>query len=182
MRLFAALVPPARVLDHLEGALETVRSGPADALRWVPRENLHLTLAFYGEVPDGAAPDATAALAELAAGSGAPELALSGAGAFGGRTLWVGVGGEVSAVKQLLAGAAQVRQDRDDDGAPRPHVTVARTGRRARGLDLGPAVLALSVYRGPAWRVEEITLLASRLGEGREGAPRYEVLDAFPLR
>lgn len=175
MRLFAALVPPDPVLDHLEAALDGVRSGPAGALRWVPRENLHLTLAFYGEVADGAVPDLTAALAQVAATERAPELQLSGAGSFSGRTLWVGVGGEVGLVRTLMARSAEVREAGEDDGPPRPHVTVARGGRRSRGLDLSGAVRALSVYRGPTWRAGEIVLLSSHLGEGPGGAPRYVV-------
>jgi len=181
VRLFAALVPPASVLDHLETALETVRSGPAGALRWVPRENVHLTLAFYGEVPDGALPDVSASLAAVARETTGPQVALSGAGAFSGRTLWVGVGGEVAVVQRLMADATEMLQDRRDDGPSRPHVTVARAGRRARGLELAPAVRALSVYRGPSWRADELRLLSSRLGEGHAGAPRYQTLDAWPL-
>jgi len=181
VRLFAALVPPEPVLDHLEVALDAFRSGPATALRWVPRENVHLTVAFYGAVPEGAVPDVSAALAQVAATADPAELVLSGAGAFGGRTLWVGVGGEVAAVQQLMLAAAEVRDERRDDGPARPHVTVARSGRRARGLDLGPAVRALSVYRGPPWPADELLLLSSHLGEGRAGAPRYEVADVLSL-
>jgi RNA 2',3'-cyclic 3'-phosphodiesterase len=181
VRLFAALVPPEPVLDHLEGALDGLRSGPGAPLRWVPRENLHLTLAFYGAVPDGAVPDVSAALAQIAAVSAPAEVMLSGAGAFGGRTLWIGVGGEVATVQRLMRAAAELVDERSDDGPARPHVTVARSGRRARGLDLGPAVRALSVYRGPSWRAGELALMSSHLGEGRAGAPRYQVTDVLPL-
>lgn len=76
VRLFAALVPPVPVLAHAERALETVRSGAAAALRWVPRENLHVTLAFYGDVPEGAVSDLVAGLAVLAQ-HGAAVRALS---------------------------------------------------------------------------------------------------------
>ena len=181
MRLFAALVPPEPVLDHLEAALDDLRFGPAAALRWVPRQNIHLTVAFYGAIPDGAVPDVSAALAQIAATAAPAEVMLSGAGAFGGRTLWIGVGGEVATVQRLMRAAAEVLDDRRDDGPARPHVTVARSGRRARGLDLGPAVRALSVYRGPSWRADELALMSSHLGEGRGGAPRYEVTDVLPL-
>jgi len=181
VRLFAALLLPEPVLDHLEAALDGLRCGPAAALRWVPRENIHLTVAFFGAVPDGAVPDVSAALEQVAATSAAPELMLSGAGAFGGRTLWIGVGGEVATVQRLMGAVADVLDERRDDVPARPHVTVARSGRRARGLDLGPAVRALSVYRGPSWRAEELALLSSHLGEGRAGAPRYELTDVLSL-
>jgi 2'-5' RNA ligase len=184
VRLFAALVPPARVLDHLERGLDDVRSGPAAALRWVPRENLHLTLAFYGDVPEGAVPDVIDGLTSLGERDTAPEIALSGAGAFSGRTLWVGVGGDVAGAQRLMAGARDVVVDHMEDGPPRPHLTVARSGRRARGLDeavLAGAVRALSVYRGPSWRPTEIALLSSHLGDGPGGAPRYLLEATCPL-
>lgn len=184
MRLFAALVPPDAVLDHLERGLAAVRGGPAESLRWVPRENLHLTLAFYGDVPEGAIPDLTAGLALLAQRSEAPQVALSGAGVFSGRTLWCGVAGDVAAVQRLMAGAKDVMEEETEDGPPRPHVTVARSGRRSRGLDdavLADAVRALSIYRGPSWQPEAITLMSSHLGEGRAGAPRYLVEASTPL-
>ena len=63
MRLFAAIRPPGFVLEHLDGALAALRSGAGDRLRWVPPEQLHLTVAFYGEVPDGAAWDVQEMLA-----------------------------------------------------------------------------------------------------------------------
>jgi len=184
VRLFAALVPPEPVLDHLERALGAVRSGPAAALRWVPRENLHLTLAFYGDVPEGAVPDVAAGLELLAERTAAPEVWLSGAGAFAGRTLWCGVAGDVGGVQRLMAGAGDAVADRAQEVPPRPHVTVARSGRRARGLGdvvLGDTVRALSVYRGPLWRAEAIVLLSSHLGDGPAGAPRYALEASIPL-
>lgn len=177
LRLFAALVPPPDVLDHAQRALDQVRSGPVDALRWVPRENLHVTIAFYGDVPAGAVPDVTEALVELAARSPAPTCRLSGAGSFGGRTLWLGVAGDDGgrALAGLMQGAGGMLDEDGTDRAQRPHLTVARSGRRARGVDLDDAVQALAVYRGPSWQPRRLVLLSSWLGEGRAGSPRYEV-------
>ena len=55
MRLFAAVRPPEPVLLHLERALAGVRPlADGAGVRWSSQENLHLTLAFFGDVPDGA--------------------------------------------------------------------------------------------------------------------------------
>src|SRR4051794_16848653 len=99
MRLFAAVWPPDHVLDHLDLALASVRgepSGLSSAVRWSAREAWHLTVAFYGDLPDGVVPDLTTDLAELAAGIAPYELALHGAGVFSHRTLWVGVAGDLT--------------------------------------------------------------------------------------
>lgn len=97
MRLFAALLPPGRVLDGpdgLAGAVDGLRTAEgADRLRWTDRDNWHITLAFYGEVPDTALPGLQARLAHAARRSGPLRLRIAGAGRFGDRTLWAGVAG-----------------------------------------------------------------------------------------
>lgn len=77
MRLFAALSPPDEARDRLIAA----QSGLPDG-RLVSRENLHLTLGFFGEVDGPTAEDLHAALAAIAAPGF--DLWLDGAGAFGG--------------------------------------------------------------------------------------------------
>ena len=39
----------------------------------------------------------------------------------------------------------------------------------------------LDGYRGPAWVVEEVRLIASFLGEGPRNRPRHEQVASFPL-
>ena len=47
MRLFVALVPPSEAVEHLDAFLAVRRE--AAAFRWSLAEQLHVTLAFYGE-------------------------------------------------------------------------------------------------------------------------------------
>ena len=96
MRLFieAALEPSA--LDQVWSAgqrMQAEPSFPVDAVRWVRREALHLTLRFLGEVEEAQAEHAAHALRELD-GCGPFELRLGEVGSFGGRRLrvvWVGL-------------------------------------------------------------------------------------------
>ncbi|WP_127128242.1 2'-5' RNA ligase family protein [Georgenia sp. SYP-B2076] len=99
MRLFVALALPADVQAHLDlavgamwpdGAVDDPRRGP-QPLRWVPLDQRHVTLAFYGEVPDGVLPEVEVSLGEAAARFAPLRLELRGAGVFSHRTLWVGV-------------------------------------------------------------------------------------------
>lgn len=53
MRLFASITPPIEVTEHLINALRPYK----DDLRWSDPDNWHITLAFYGELPDGAVED-----------------------------------------------------------------------------------------------------------------------------
>jgi len=202
VRLFAAVRPPEEVLDHLDLALGAVRGtlpGAADGpVRWSARETWHVTLAFYGEVPEGALPALDDALAGAAAQTPPYRLHLRGAGAFAHRTLWVGVAGDLAPHRTLGAasvavGALVVRGARADgeaalDTRSRPHLTVGRAarparpvrpeGRRGRSADrdgpgLSALVHALAVYEGPSWTVEQLLLVQSQPGAGRGGGPLY---------
>ena len=161
MRLFAALRPDARALDHLAGALvgAGVGEGPAGGvagpggsagtggpppLRVVPPTQQHVTLAFYGEVPAGAVDDLTDALRDevraLGLGPDAGRATLAGAGVFSGRTLWVGVRDEPAGLVRSLAVAAAdaaavagVRLPDEDRPRFRAHLTVARRSARGAG-------------------------------------------------
>ena len=57
-------------------------------------------------------------------------------------------------------------------------MTVARLGRPA---EVSNWVRLLDGYTGPRWTVDRVTLVASYLGEGPRGRPRYESVDEFPL-
>ena len=122
MRLFIALRFGGEVRDALLRAGEELRKSGVGG-RFVPAENLHLTLAFIGEYAD---PDAVWEV--MAAAPFSPfELKIGGFGCFGS-TLWAGAdGGEELAwyVKRLRRGLA-------DAGIPfdrkafLPHITLAR--------------------------------------------------------
>lgn len=207
MRLFAAVRPPGRVLDHLEHALSAVRgpdeeSGGAGPLRWAPTEDRHLTLAFFGDVPAGSAQELTTGLAAIATGHEPFDLALRGAGVFDRRVFWIGVGGDVDELGDLTGECvdlgAQVTGRQDARVRSRAHLTVARVRsqhrrrpspyarRSGRADDAGPDRVAslahaLAVYSGPLWTVEDFALVESRPGEGRGGGPAYDTVETFTL-
>lgn len=88
LRLFAALPIP----DHIAERLVALQKGVAGA-KWRPRENLHLTLRFFGEVAEPVAEGLDYALQHVAGNTRSFALQLAGAGSFGGadpHTLWIG--------------------------------------------------------------------------------------------
>lgn len=196
MRLFTAVFPPRHVTDHLGLAIDGVPASP----RWMPRESLHITLAFYADLPEGTVPELCDELAGVARRHGPVGLRLRGAGSFGARVLWIGVDGAADALRDLATDclAASPREVPDDVKPHRAHITVARTragqvqpprgrdrwgrtGSREPRSALEPAARALSVYAGPDWTADSFALVESHPGEGPQGGPRYEIVGTWRL-
>jgi 2'-5' RNA ligase len=170
VRLFVALTPPAHVLADVDAALGPARSLQPD-LRWIAVERWHLTLAFYGEVPDESLAGVMAMVERKLSRRTLPgpiELRFSGSGQFSRRVLWVGVDGDVDRLRAL---AKSVTTDRRPY---RPHLTVA--GLRG-GQDATRAAEVLSSYAGPLWIADAVHLVRSFLGP----QPRYETVSSWPV-
>lgn len=175
-RVFAALTPSPEAIEHLVTALRPVREEFGRELRWTDPDNWHLTMAFYGDQPNDVA-DLTRHLAQTAALSAPLRLHLRGAGAFNSRTLWIGVGGDVRQLREVMADSLL---DPEERHRQRAHLTVARAIPRSEWA-VREVAHALAVYAGPEFLVDQLHLMESHLGEGRGGGPRYEVLESFRL-
>lgn len=185
-RLFVALEPPEPVRRRIAAVAEELRraAGRADAVRWVPPENVHLTLQFLGAVPEERLPAVEAALRAAAADGGPLSLSLRGAGGFPNarrpRVVWAGVEGDVAPLAALVAGlgARLAKLGFPPEDRPfSPHLTLgrARDGRGAPGL---AGALAHAAGEATPWRVSELVLFESHLSPR---GPRYEALARVPL-
>ena len=174
-RLFAAIKPPAHVIDMLIDTMEGI-----DNVRWQGEDQLHLTLRFIGEVDTPQANDLADALGDIRAQSF--DLAIRGVGHFEkkGRphTLWAGV----EASRALLQLQQSVESACRSAGlAPEtrlftPHITLARISGRAG--DIAPFLAQHGALRFEPFRVERFILFESTLSA--KGA-HYEPVVAFPL-
>jgi 2'-5' RNA ligase len=178
MRLFVALDVPDTAVQHLEHAVADLRDGHR-ALRWVPCERWHVTLAFLGDVTEPSLGPLSERLERAARRHDALSLSFAGAGRFGNRVLWVGLQGDRIALNHLatsVAAAARRAYVPSDDRMHRPHLTLARG--RTTSADLRPLVAALADYEGPTWQATTFSLVRSHLG----ARPEYQVLTGFRLR
>ena len=181
MRLFAAVELPADARRAIADAVARGREGLPPAA-WVRPENLHLTLAFLGEVEPEHAAAAGEALAAGLAGQAALTARTAGTGAFPERgairVLWLAL----EPADSLLALAARVRDGFAAAGLPfdrkpfRSHVTLARARSpwpatlRSRVAQLAAPALAIDV--------RELVLFESRL---EAGGARYTARARVPL-
>lgn len=170
-RCFVALPLPKTVALEIERRCATVRGAWPEA-RWVPPGDLHLTLAFMGATPVDRVSAVDAALGEVARSVTPFDIALLGAGAFGGRgrprVAWLGIGEGRTAVRDLAAavGSALAMEPK---AASRPHLTVARRAPIALAAALGERFADGRL----AWTADQVVLYRSHLGPPRS---RYEAL------
>ncbi len=187
-RLFVALEPPEAVRRRLAAVAVDLRRTAgrhADEVRWVPPENVHLTLQFLGAVPEERVAELERAIRDVAAAGRPLSLELRGAGGFPNarrpRVVWAGVAGEVDALAGLVAELGRRLAPLGFAPEDRPfsaHLTRgrARDGRGAPGL--AGALAHAAVADGTPWRAAEVTLFESHLSPK---GPRYDPILRAPL-
>ncbi len=186
LRLFVAAVPPPEVVEHLDDFLSPRRE--AAAYRWSDPSQWHLTLAFADSVPERKVDDLGDRLERAAGKRRAFDLRVEGGGAFPhpdrARVLFARLEHDETSATELERLATGCRAAFSRAGAAvdgqrfRPHLTLARLGHPD---NVTSWVRLLDSYRGPRWRVEEVVLVASHLGEGPRRRPRHEALATYDL-
>ncbi len=172
MRLFIALTPPPAVQREVWDAFAPLRARPLP-VKWVPPENVHLTLKFLGEVAAERQPEIVGALASAAQGTKTITLVVRGAGAFPNarapRVVWAGI--EPDPAIEILAD--RVERSCAPLGFPlegrpfRPHLTLGRAERNARARDwAGVAELLDGLAVEASAVLDGVDLVSSELRRG----------------
>lgn len=163
--------------DVLSATIEALRPHIEDA-KWVPPENLHVTVSFLGWVDDERVDEIARALQASAAACARVPTRLAGLGVFpgtsGARVIWAGLAdeaGRIAAVAMRLhQGLAQIGFDPET----RPwqaHATIARL-RRPRAVSLGVEVEPVG------FDIDQVVLFQSRL---QRPSPVYLPVAIVPL-
>ncbi len=183
MRLFFGIGIPASHRARVAQIQSLLRRDLQD-VRWIPSENLHVTLRFLGDMPDEGLPELCSAATDACEATPAFAIRLRGAGEFPSRgrprAVWIGVeevGGGLHALTErldasLLPGLGERRRPFQ------PHLTLGRPRRGFRG-DITAALDGLGDVDLGAVEVDHVHLYESRLSP--EGA-RYEIVSSFPLQ
>ena len=184
-RLFVALGVDDRVRGQLGRLGQQVRRRLPRA-RWVPPENLHLTLVFLGDtwvsLFDGLHRELAAACANIAPFA----LRVEGLGVFpprgNSRVLWAGLeaDGDLEGLQYAVVHAAgrAVGRDLRERRAFRPHLTLARCNPPWPPRMVARWREAVGDYESEPFEIEEVLLMSSQLGGP---APQYRVVERYPL-
>lgn len=184
MRCFVAVKVAEPVRDLLVRVQEQLRRADAQ-IRWVERENLHLTLKFLGDLDDDQVEPFKRLLSEEAARWRPLNLQYGGIGTFPERgvprVVWAGATGEI----ERLAGlAAAIERHAETVGVPRErhpfiaHLTIGRVKGQRNFKQLQAAILPQRQVPLGSDVVSSFELIRSTLTP--EGAV-YEEMGSFPL-
>jgi 2'-5' RNA ligase len=184
IRSFIAIPLEPEVARAAARLVERLRE-PGDGIKWVPTDNLHLTLKFLGDVHNTEVPQVCETIRTICSRVEPFELHFSGAGAMPSleraRVVVAGVQDPtgsltqiVSALERDLASLGFKPEPRDY----RPHLTLGRAKARRAGDEVLQRLRAESdLDLGSMW-VSEVQLIASFLDKR---GPTYQVMDTIDL-
>lgn len=172
MRCFLAIELPEPVRRRLADLQDQLRH--IDRLvRWTRPAQIHLTLKFFGEVPD-AGIDELCRIARDTARELVPfDLHIRGVGCFPPqgppRVIWAGIEPAPPALldAQRAFEEAYASRGYPPEGRPyRPHLTLARTRERAAARLIRSSLESVASFSAGSVRVHELVLFQSMPGRG----------------
>lgn len=186
IRTFIA-IPLSKAIEKPAIRLITRLQSPGDAIKWVPTDNLHLTLKFLGDVDNVELPKICDAIHDVCLSIEPFTLEFGGTGGFPEtdrpRVLYCGIQGETETLCQLVGGLEKRLADLGFKQEPRdyrPHLTLGRT--RSSSSRANSEVVARlheekDVDLG-AMTVDSVQVIASFLDKS---GPTYNVIDTIEL-
>lgn len=169
LRAFIAVELPETALTcalKIQDVLKSLRF----KMKWIPPENMHLTLKFLGDIHPEDREKIEAAVSDLGGTCGPVSLAVSGMGVFPGvkkaRVVWCGLKGDVPSLIQLQHRLDERLTDLGFPKEKRPfkgHLTLARIKGAASPKQLVDAMQAVSGIESAPFQVEAMTLFRSDL-------------------
>ena len=186
LRLFFA-IPLAEELRDRGCELQRELAATGAKVKWVERDNQHMTLKFVGETPHDRLPALCEVGRTVAAAVPGFDLSVRGVGCFrsGGlpRTIWTGVAQAPLALSEL-AGAldtalAQAGLAEPEKRRFSAHFTLGRVKSRHHGEQLLAAIEGLCDAEVGPMRVRSFALMSSEL---TPGGPVYTEQAAFELQ
>lgn len=186
LRCFIAIEVPVEVQRAISEALSPLMKLSQDSVKWVKPGNIHLTLKFLGNTPEGRIDSIGEAITRATEGFGPIKGEIKGAGAFPNlrrpSVLWAGFEfpPALMELKKRLESKLAALGFEQDDRPFSPHLTVGRVKRGARlpKRRLAVALEQLESTSFGAIDIREIVLMKSDL---RPEGPVYTRLYSSAL-
>jgi 2'-5' RNA ligase len=133
IRSFLALDPPEEILREIGRVQDRLRKLIHGDVRWARPESIHLTLKFFGDIPERDVANISAVAGKAAAEVGPFDLTIGGAGVFPDphrpRIIWLGMSGDVARLVTFQQGMELALREigfAREERPFRPHLTLGR--------------------------------------------------------
>jgi 2'-5' RNA ligase len=183
LRCFISVELPEEIRNNIGARTESLVAAGAD-VKWIPPENLHLTLKFLGKTPEELVPDIRKKLLEAASLHHSIRIRLSGTGVFPDRrrprVIWVGMQDSEGLVKlqqDIEAKMAELGFEAEKRRFS-PHLTIGRVRSPKGRENLLRELDALRDMDFNELEVRDVSMMKSELRP--TGARHFKLFD-IPL-
>ena len=185
IRTFIAIEIDPAIQESLNNLQLELKKSGAD-VKWVKKDNIHLTLKFLGDTSEENIATISTLLARSTGFLPSFSVGITEAGAFPGienpRVIWAGVHDPQETIAKIarsleenLASIGFVKEERDFD----PHITLGRVRTSLNKFNLVKSLKSLKMPPDLLLPIEKITLFKSTL---TPQGPIYEVLKTVSLK
>jgi 2'-5' RNA ligase len=183
MRCFIAINIEDPLKKEIGSAIGSLGSGRWD-VKWVSPENLHITLAFLGDIPDDSVPRVNDQLSAVSKSHAPFEVSLCGTGVFPDRkrprVVWIGLSNpeKLKVLQNDIEQATLFISLAKEDRSFSPHLTIGRI-RSLRDRDA--FIRNIETLRDRDFGnigVKKISFMRSEL---KPAGAQYSIVAEFPL-
>jgi RNA 2',3'-cyclic 3'-phosphodiesterase len=182
LRCFIEIDTPEQIRQEIGALIDNLKIYDAD-VKWIPAQNLHLTLMFLGNTPEILLPEIKDSLSAVVVSYKPFYIKIADTGVFPNRKnpriCWIGMEEDTGILKTLQADVENSMKRlgfKSEDRAFNPHLTIGRVRSRQGMISV---VNVLDRYKGRTFgniMVENIKIMKSGLKpQGAEYTRLYEV-------
>lgn len=181
MRLFVALDINEEIKMKVNNIISSLKTFPS--VKWVEKENLHITLKFLGEVREELVNEIMKRIESLAKETKPFSFTLQGLGYFGSakfpKVIWIGVKDGKNEIISLMNDMNILLDDVNKDSyPPRAHLTIGRVKMNVKTEDMIRKIQEMNDVKTSEQKVNIISLKQSIM---RKNGPQYSDVKIFNL-
>jgi 2'-5' RNA ligase len=184
VRCFIAIDLPEELKIRIGDFIDKIHAASED-IRWVPKENIHLTIKFLGEIKEDTLADIGRCLRDVCRIHAPFSISLQGTGAFPNQkspnVLWIGVKKSLE-LKNLYMDIEEAMSEigfEEEDRKHSPHLTIGRVKNR---INISPVMKSLDEFKNEFFGIvliAEVHLMKSIL---KSSGAQYAKLASFKLK
>ena len=180
-RCFIAIEIPDQIRKEIGVLVDSLKKYDAD-IKWIPPENLHVTLKFLGSTPENLLPGINDALSAMVSSYAPFYIKIVDTGVFpdrrNPRVCWIGIedSGRLKTLQADVDNSTKLFGFKPEDREFRPHLTIGRVRSRQGMISIVNELDRQKGYTFGSFMVDNLRIMKSDLKpKGAEYTCLYEV-------